>query len=101
MGIKALNWVNHWLKVTFHHLLFARRARPNGVQTRRAKRELGAAEKDIHCSNCTMVKEGHLRFPATFLFPPSTTRTSTAGFCLLGCTASSGRLCGPQLCGKL
>lgn len=52
MGIKALNWLSHWLQVIFfffpHHLLFALHSNSNGMQTWRA-RELG--------SNCTMVKK--------------------------------------------
>lgn len=44
VGIRELNWVNYWLTVTFHHLLFAPHSHSNGVQTWGA-RELGAAEK--------------------------------------------------------
>lgn len=93
VALKALAWLSHWLKVTFFSSsrfgadLMNNRKVSSGGQTSRY-------------SICTVVTEGHLRFPAMVLLPPSTTQTSTAGLFRPGRTASSGRPFGPRLCGR-
>lgn len=61
-------------------------------------RKLGAAEK---ISTVIIALRSNKVTWGSLQLLPSTTQTSTAGICLQGCTASSGCLCGPLLCGRL
>lgn len=57
-----MNRVNHWLKMTVSPpfvLFFFCSPFPFSA-------DLESSGEDIHCSNSTMAKQGHLRFPATF-----------------------------------